>query len=209
MDLNEKLEPRSPHEAFKKFNNVLNDGEWKCTHTITLPDGRDFNMFEKIEHIKFPALKYVGVVKATPDKLLDFFLNADLRTRKKVTPNISSYEIIKEFEPNVHLLHYVYKAPFPVKSRDFCLKRFIHSHNSDILICGVSIIDDDLPPIKKYVRGEILISGYLFESISEEETRITSIVHIDPKGWIPNFVIKASKNGELAELINLAKILEA
>lgn len=209
MDLNENMDLHSSHDAFKKFMDISETGDWTCTYTLTLTDGRSFEMFEKETDMKFPVMKCVGVLKTTPTKLLDFFLNADLETRKKITPNLSSYEIIKEFELGIHLLHYVYKAPFPVKSRDFCLKRFVHSHDSTILICGVSIVDDDLPPIKKYIRGEVPMSGYLFESISKEETQITSIVYIDPKGWIPNFVVKASKNGELSELINLAKIVES
>jgi len=209
MDLNEDIELQSPHEAFKNFIKISESEGWVCHRTITLPDGRSFNMYEKESDMKFPILKCVGTIKTTPTKLTDFFLNADLETRKKITPNLSLYKIIKEFEPGIHLLHYVYKAPFPVKSRDFCLKRFVHSRNSDILICGVSIVDDDLPPVKKYIRGEVLMSGYLFESISKEETQITSIIYIDPKGWIPNFVVKASKTGELSELTNIAKIVES
>ena len=89
------------------------------------------------------------------------------------------------------------------------MKRFIHRNGPNILLCGVSIVDEDLPPTKKYVRGEVMMSGYLLEPISDEETRITSIVFVNPKGWIPNFVVSASKNGEFAELMNLAKVMES
>jgi len=211
MSLNESNEGNevcSSHEAFKRFMDILEDGDWICTSTITLPDGRVFDMLERSIDTKLPVLKCVGVVKTTPEKLLDLFTDSPLEIRKKVTPNLSKYEIVKEFEPNIHLLHYVYKAPFPVKSRDFCLKRFVHRYGENILVCGISIEDDDLPPLKKYIRGEIMMSGYYFESISEEETKVTSIVYVDPKGWIPNFVVKASKNGELNELTNLVEVIE-
>lgn len=208
MNINEGNEIDSSHEAFKRFMNVSEDGEWICAATLELPDGRVFDMLERETDTKFPVLKCVGVIKATPEKLSDFFLNASLETRKKVTPNLSKYKIVKEFDPDTHLLHYVYKAPFPVRSRDFCLKRFVHRHGDNILMCGISVIDDDLPPLKKYVRGEITMSGYFFEGISDEETKITSIVYIDPKGWIPGFVVRASKNGEFAELVNLVEVIE-
>lgn len=208
MSLNESKEVVLDIEAYKKFMNILEDDNWILVSKTNIKDNRVFNMFEINKDLKFPALKCVGIVKTTPEKLLDFFVNASLENRKKITPNLSKYEIIKDINPNVHLLHYVYKAPFPVKSRDFCLKRFIYRIDKNILICGISTIDDALPPLKKYIRGEIIISGYYFETISDKETKITSIIHIDPKGWVPNFVVKASKNGELAELINLADFME-
>lgn len=207
-DLEKNNEIISIHDAYKGFMEVLNQGEWiyKCNDVIK--DGRVFKMFEKETEDKFSPLKCTGVIKTSPEKLLHFFLNASISDRKKMTPNLSKYEIIKEFAPDIHLLHYVYKAPFPVKSRDFCLKRFIHREKDNALICGVSIIDDNLPPLDKYIRGEIIMSGFYFEGLGEGETRVTSLVYLDPKGWIPGFVVKASKNGELAELKNLAKFLE-
>lgn len=208
MNLNENEKMNLCKETFKKFMNILEDDNWVLSSTTTLADSRVFNMFEMNTDLKFPALKCVGVVKNTPEKILDFFVNASLENRKKVTPNLSKYKIVKDIDSDIHLLHYVYKAPFPVKSRDFCLKRFIYRIDKNILICAISTIDDALPPLKKYIRGEIIISGYYFETISDKETKITSIIHIDPKGWIPNFVVKASKNGELAELINLAEFIE-
>lgn len=204
----ENKEILSPHDAYGGFMEVLDRGEWVYMCNDTIEDGRVFEMFEKKTDAKFAPLKCTGVIKASPEELLDFFLSASISTRKKITPNLSKYEIVKEFVPDIHLLHYVYKAPFPVKSRDFCLKRFIHRNDSNILICGVSIVDEDLPPLRKYIRGEIIMSGFYFEGIDEGETRVTSLVYVDPKGWIPSFVVKASKNGELAELKNLAKIVE-
>ena len=85
MNLSKDMELCSPHDAFKRFMDISESGTWKCTATRTV-DGRVFDMLEKESGEKFPIVKCVGVLKTTPEKILDFFLNADLDARKKVTP---------------------------------------------------------------------------------------------------------------------------
>jgi len=210
MDLEDEnfVIPSTTTEAHEIFTQAIIAENWTHETSTTLKDGRVFEMFGGKSKGGIPPLKCVGVIKTEASKILDFYLNAPLDIRKKATPNLSKYNIIKDYEKDIQLLHYVYKAPFPVKSRDFSLKRFVYQSDTECLICGISVVDEDLPEMKKYIRGKIFIPGYHLETLPEGETRITSIVSLDPGGWVPNFLIKASKNGELAELVNLSKILE-
>lgn len=116
MDLDEGNEIKSSHEAFKRFMDVIEDEDWVCTSTRTLPDGRVFDMLERKTDTKLPVLKCVGIIKTSPEKLLDFFLNADLETRKKVTPNLSKYEIINfivYFVQNPNINTFIFSRIYP------------------------------------------------------------------------------------------------
>lgn len=52
-----------------------------------------------------------------------------------------------------------------------------------------SSFPDYVPVRKNRVRGELLMAGLVFERLSETQSRAYYIIHLDPKGWIPHWVV--------------------
>ena len=43
----------------------------------------------------------------------------------------------------------------------------------------------------RYVRMDVELAGYAFESLGPAKTRITSVVMMDPRGYVPKLVVNA------------------
>ncbi len=52
-----------------------------------------------------------------------------------------------------------------------------------------SVEDERFPVDKNYVRADLTISGYLFEKIDENNTKVTIGMNFDPKGSIPKYIV--------------------
>jgi len=45
---------------------------------------------------------------------------------------------------------------------------------------------------KEYVRGEIKMAAYIFVKLDQETSKMFYVVHLDPKGWIPQWIVNIS-----------------
>jgi len=205
-------------DAYTYFLELIHESEdkWNCLDVKEDGRGETFVLWERIpseEENTFPTIKCEGILPCSAKGLYDFMLAADLKTRRKWDNSLVNCKVIREISPNNHLMHFIYSAPFPVQSRDFCVHRFLKEGNlpssdkKSYSIWGISIEDDDLLPQSQYIRGDILISGYLIEEVTSNTCKITSVNKIDPKGWIPKFVINLTKLRPLQKLIKLSQLI--
>ena len=79
-----------------------------------------------------------------------------------------------------------YEVPF-ISNRDVVLEAFgVHCVEEQALLIGLQSIDEhpfvELPPNDgKKVRGQMNVSGYYIEPVSDNETRVTMLMNFDPK----------------------------
>ena len=73
---------------------------------------------------------------------------------------------------------------------------------------AVSVEHDDVPEVKKVVRGELIIGGWILDPDPEDEDKCYAyyIVQGDPKGSIPKWVVNmgAKSQGFIPYNINKA-----
>lgn len=102
------------------------------------------------------------------------------------------------------------KGVLLVAGRDFVLVNgTVYKGNTTVLVAkSVNELDEQYPPPKKIVRGEILIAGWIIEKIDEKKCKGTFMAVSDPKGGVPQSVKKigCSKSGKgvkkLKEIMN-------
>lgn len=193
--------------AASEFISISSSEDWECLDAQDNECGESFVLWEKATSEEFPMIKCTGIINCTAKQAFDYILSCDLETRKLWDPQVAKYDLVEEIDKNTHLLHYVYTAPFPVTTRDFCAFRYVYQTDNTYLICGVSTENPAIPPLKDYVRGEIFISGYTFEDTEDGRCKITSLNHVDPKGWIPSFVVNMAKNKQLTKLLQMSKMI--
>lgn len=207
--------------SFMNFIGEKQENTWLCVDKQTNRNGEDFHLWEyTADDVQnaFPIVKCEGIVYCSLEKVYEMMMFADLKTKQKWDTSLIKCEIVKTISPTNHIIHFAYKAPFPVKNRDFCVQRFakreeISTNGKDYryryILVGISVIDDELLPVSsKYTRGEILISGYLLEEQTENRCKITSIHYIDPKGSVPKMVINLTKAQPLQKLIKFSHIVQ-
>lgn len=189
------------------FIDLCQSEDWVCVDTQKDHLDHEFVLWERPSEMEFPMVKCTGILPCSAKEAFEWVCNTNMNKRKKWDLQVAKYKIVHKFDDNNCLLHYVYRAPFPVKSRDFCTIRHTSYKNNQYILCGVSVEDDRIPVSSKYVRGEVFYAGYLVKELGEDQCSITSLTHVDVKGWIPSFVVKLTKTKQLLKYIQLSKTL--
>lgn len=118
---------------------------------------------------------------------------------KNWQPELDTH-VIESFSESSQMRYITYKFPI-VESRDSCLysfsKRgtFTHPQNTEAISLYSRTIDHPkCPQTKQFVRSFCSVSYTTLEPVKTENsdkvfTKVTSILHLDPKGLIPAFFV--------------------
>lgn len=92
--------------------------------------------------------------------------------------------------PTAKIIYESFSMPSFVSNRDFVYLYTIREYSDKkIVISSRSITRDDYPETKKFVRGLLLHSGFVIVPINENSCTLHYFIHVDPKGWIPGFLV--------------------
>ena len=104
----------------------------------------------------------------------------------------------------MQIFYRAYHAPFPVSPREFvALNGLSEEADGTLISYGSSINYPDAPHNPKYVRGNVMVTGFIVRPVASRgpECEVTRITQIDPKGQIPPFVsnLAQKRSGVLFE----------
>jgi len=149
--------------------------------------------YQKNDKSPFYMFLGEGIVDAGVDTLLSFF---DKYENTKIVDSmfIEGEDIaVMDKENKICWMKYALPTPL-ITNRDF----LFHQYSTVItdgpkigLLIGISVTHDKCPSHKCYVRGEILLSGYLFKEVdgNPSQCHASYLVQADPKGWSPTWVV--------------------
>mmetsp|Transcript_3803 Transcript_3803/g.3251 ORF Transcript_3803/g.3251 Transcript_3803/m.3251 type:complete len:208 (-) Transcript_3803:253-876(-) len=160
---------------------------------------------------KDTGLKFVRAkttIKATPKAIHDVIL--DESKTLEIDVNIEKNEKVKAPE-GYDIIYTIAKKPaMMVDRRDSITAMKTEEKDGGLLLIGGSIEHPDFPAKDSPVRCEVLLwSWYIVPSKDDPNvSEVTYIVHIDPKGWIPNAVTNAVSNDQAMNVKRVKDILE-
>mmetsp|Transcript_74228 Transcript_74228/g.135550 ORF Transcript_74228/g.135550 Transcript_74228/m.135550 type:complete len:300 (-) Transcript_74228:58-957(-) len=103
-------------------------------------------------------------------------------------------EVLEVLDAHHMVLHAKFRTPPGVINRDFCftgLCAMLDEHTAVTLV--ESVVRADCPASDStwsWVRGEIKVSGYMAkDDPNGDGCELTYIVQVDPKGWLPTWVV--------------------
>ena len=101
------------------------------------------------------------------------------------------------------------KLQFPLYARDFCLFFVDEKINDDTCVIILKSIENEAFPVRKnFIRGDMKICGYVCKKIDENNSMISYIIDVDPKGWIPSNLVNYEIKRNVSDLNKLKTILE-
>jgi len=108
------------------------------------------------------------------------------------------------------ILYSGFRLPWPLNKRDFVwYEHFGDTEKGIGFDLGVSVLHDDFPSVKGFVRGEIQSSGYVFIPNGDGKTsKAVYMVLVDPKGWLPAWVVNLVAADQAMNLMRLRNIFE-
>lgn len=143
------------------------------------------------------------------DKLLQELYNPTYEQRVQVYDELLAHNVTNEIDRKIVVAHSHYKAPFPVTNRDFlALRTYQEKEEGTHLIAVQSINDKEIPHESGSVRGTSNCGVLLVPNYAgvKGDVLCVTVDHIDPKGSVPNFVIRMYKQKASDRLVRMQTV---
>mmetsp|Transcript_14824 Transcript_14824/g.40683 ORF Transcript_14824/g.40683 Transcript_14824/m.40683 type:complete len:358 (-) Transcript_14824:64-1137(-) len=145
-----------------------------------------------IEGSPLKLFKGVSVVEASVGEFFQFM--ADIPNFKRTMAIADTMFVdgasVGHMEAHHATMQLSFKMPMGIPYRDFCLENLVVMlDEGTVLSLAQSVERLDVPEKPPFVRGTVLASGYLAKSIGQNRCELTYVVQVDPKGWLPKWVV--------------------
>lgn len=146
-----------------------------------------------------------GIIPARPEEILA--LVSDLDRKKQWDPMFVEGRVLKEFTADLKVNYQHFYAPWPVSHRDFVFMSVVQrEEDGTIVYSGTSIELPTMPDVSGLVRGEMVRGGFILRPHGERETRLTYLVHVDPRGMLPTMIVNKFQRSQTANVYKIKKI---
>ena len=170
---------RATSHAFERINDPnwedLGEADLVQCYKKSLDNG--LNMF-----------KAVGVIRKTPAEIRDLLWTYS--RKKEWDPSLEHIYVVQQFSDDFRIIYQRFSAPWPVSSRDFVFATRYQDVEGGILIVGESV-DVGVEEVEGVVRGEVICSAYYLKSLNANNTEVTYMAAINPKGSIPTMIVNS------------------
>ncbi len=115
---------------------------------------------------------------------------ADTPRRHEWVPHLIEAHIVKEISERERIEYTSIATPPFTKNRDFVLHTSAeYLEPTKELVFHFMSIDDPSVPATKMIRGQVIKSRYMMRALDRDKTFVEYLVHIDPKGGIPRWLV--------------------
>ncbi|KAJ3271619.1 hypothetical protein HDV01_006489 [Terramyces sp. JEL0728] len=167
---------------------VLPLKEWQA---MSEKDGINISSLP-INGLALPFIRGDGVVNGnfTLQEVLSVINNS--YARKTWDARFDSSQVLEFLGQTDLVVYNVQKGTFPVSARELVTAITVVEDSDSLTYVAMSVPDekDQAPPANGKVRAEILLAGWKLTK-SSNGIFATYIVHVDPKGSIPNSIIRS------------------
>lgn len=118
---------------------------------------------------------------------------------------------MERYSENIRVVWQGVSGPRMVSYRDFVYLNSLHEAQDDddrVVISSTSIEREDCPPKKGFVRGKLLLGGFVIKPIDSKSCIIDYFVQADIGGWIPRFLVNWTNSDMINRVIKMRKIIE-
>jgi Protein ENHANCED DISEASE RESISTANCE 2, C-terminal/START domain len=134
----------------------------------------------------------------------------------------ASYRLIEKCDIHTDVIHLfcreLYLFPSWTEARDFVLLRYWRLEpDGSYVICYESVEHPLCPPQPGFVRGEMhqvytiappKIKDYRAKEPNRNECMLTSVVQVDPKGWVPTIPMSFLSNQTYADAFGISALMQ-
>eukprot|EP01121_Diplochlamys_sp_Union-15-3_P009116 TRINITY_DN2461_c0_g1_i1.p1 TRINITY_DN2461_c0_g1~~TRINITY_DN2461_c0_g1_i1.p1 ORF type:complete len:260 (-),score=56.09 TRINITY_DN2461_c0_g1_i1:22-747(-) len=185
---------------------MQDDGGYEAVSFPTAPDIQIW--VKQLEDSSAPCIVTVGDLPATANEIKEIVLASDIKEIQKWNPECLDKKVLKEVGDGIQVIYLQVKAQFPVSNRDACvLSRVIVEDDGRIVICTTSINYESCSAVNGFVRSVSKVSGWILDPLDGGKCMVTRMLHTDPKGLLPTFLLNFFKTRPAQSLVFLREIL--
>jgi hypothetical protein len=175
-----------------------------------IEDRNDLTLREiYVNNSDFPIYCTSGILhNVNIDDIAKLFYNSEYEEKKVIFEDLISQEItnLKEIK-NAHVINSKYSASFGVSNREILGVKAIRKYDTGgYFIVVQSINKESIPFSNLYVRAIAQCATVLRPINDDKDVEIININHIDPKGWIPSFLVTMFRNKQFTSIEKIQEI---
>eukprot|EP01119_Soliformovum_irregulare_P018457 TRINITY_DN5665_c0_g1_i1.p1 TRINITY_DN5665_c0_g1~~TRINITY_DN5665_c0_g1_i1.p1 ORF type:complete len:216 (+),score=35.29 TRINITY_DN5665_c0_g1_i1:1-648(+) len=197
------------HQWFEEFLTAIAPNGW-----IPNDQGKlGVQLSQKtVEGNTIPMVKGEGTIKASAATVADLLMN--ITRRGEWDKLFDSGRIVKDYGDfggkimKCSAVHYKTKSSMTVWSRDFAIVAACRKEtDGKYVLVARSIVSPAIPEVKGNVRGNLILSGFTIEPISDNECRIVYMFQVDVAGWIPASIVQMVNTTQPLGILGMRKAL--
>jgi len=194
-----KLKPSDPEydeyieTAESNFDTLLQEYENEEGWNLAKEENDVRIEWKQIAQDEVYCCRGAGIIRASAEVIRLHLVQIDLRQFWDPMFEGGHYKL--EVCPNIRVVYYSFKAPWPVTSRDFFVLAGEKITDDGIVISAVnSVVRPDCPEREGYVRAQLKASGFVIKPLDNDDDgtprcMVTYVVQCKPMGWIPNMIV--------------------
>lgn len=137
------------------------------------------------------------------EKILNWVYKSTYEEKRVLSDDINSHNVEKVINENVRVGKSVYNGKMGVSNREFLTLRTYKKLDAKNYIVAIQSINvESIPFGEGVVRGSSNCGTFL-ELLDNGDVKIITVDHIDPRGWVPSFVVNAYKKKAVERLQKL------
>lgn len=153
--------------------------------------------------------KIRGTIEAPYERVFALLTAHEHRVEQaKLDPDVVSRRAVKHLDQTetLSIMHTRVHGTFPVSDREFWSVRKLHIDGNTRVMLGFSFNADSTHVESGCVRGALHLIGWIVERTSDARCRVTRIIKVDPKGWIPAMVVNRYKSHNADSFTTLRRL---
>ncbi|KAG1671581.1 StAR-related lipid transfer protein 3 [Nymphon striatum] len=179
---------------------LINSDGWKIERKS--PSGDTVHSKRSKEAGKMFLLS--GEVEVNPEVLLEE-LFYKMEECPKWNPTLLYCKVLQKMDSHTDISYNVAAegAGGLVAARDFVTLRHWELRDGVYISCGIAVTHPDMPPQKKYTRGENGPGAWIIRIYSDNphKCQFQWLLNTNLKGWIPQYLVDQALSGVLLEYI--------
>lgn len=177
----------------EEFFELQMAAEEDVSHWTKVTENKDVIVFKKkTDGTPLVLIKAIATLEGIPKDIV-YDAIFDTNIRQSWDKLFHKFEVVEEDDAHT-VLYYVIKAPLGISNRDFLQCRQVVEdwpRKGITYMHFKSIEHPEKPEVKKIVRAETIMSGYVIEQIQDDPpvTRLIVVSQNDVKGLIPKALV--------------------
>jgi hypothetical protein len=165
---------------------LLQNGQWS-----PISEKNGIKIYKKkLLNSPLLALRAIGDLESSIETLLTIF--RDIEGSLEWAPRLKKRTILKNISESEAIIYEIRGLPWPCKNRDLVLHNKLHfDKKKKALILRTQSVNNfpKDPGSHKFIRAQLFYSAVSMKPLSKKKTRVEIIIHVDPKGNIPDWLV--------------------
>ena len=190
------IDPRSAQmdESLGEFIDIFNRPD---DSMITVKKQKDFTMAKIIEDNNPVVLIRGRDTLDFPCEVM-FEVLHNIEKRKEWDTVLQELHVVQKIDDSTDVIYNSVKGVMGASPRDFLQMRKYYQdcRGFDYIIVNKSCELEEKPPIKKNVRANCIIGGYLLKKVDQNKTMLGMIMQVDINGYVPKYFVNKFAPGK-------------